>query len=65
MENTERPVVELIGRDGNAYAIMGACSKAARRAGWASEKIEEVIAEMTSGDYNHLLATAMKYFKVE
>ena len=60
-----RPSVKLVGNNGNAFAIMGNCFKAARKAGWSQEQIDIVKNEMTSGDYNHLLATAMKYFDVE
>jgi hypothetical protein len=64
-ESGERPSVTLIGQDGNAFAIMGACRRAARKAGWPDERINSVLEEMKSGDYDHLLATAMKHFNVE
>lgn len=61
----ERPVVKLIGGDGNAFAILGACQRAARTAGWTPEQWSKVRDEMTSGDYDHLLGVAMEYFDVE
>jgi hypothetical protein len=61
---TNKPTVKLLGRDGNAYAIIGACVAAAKKAGWTPDKISELKAEMTSGDYNHLLRTAMEHFEV-
>jgi hypothetical protein len=61
----ERPTVKLIGNDGNAFAIIGACTKAARRAGWDKERIDALREEMMAGDYDDLLATAMKHFEVE
>jgi hypothetical protein len=61
----DKPSVKLLGRDGNAFAIMGACSKAAKRAGWPKEKVDAVLAEMMGGDYDHLLAVACKHFKVK
>lgn len=64
METTERPTVKLVGRDGNAFVIMGACRRAARQAGWDKKKINAVVSEMRSGDYDNLLGTAMKYFDV-
>ena len=64
-EISEKPVVKLIGRDGNAYAILGACASAARKAKWTKEQIEEFTTKAMSGDYNHLLCTAMDYFDVE
>ena len=54
--------VELVGQDGNAFAILGRCFKAARRAGLTPEQIKEFEEEVTSGDYNHLLMTCMDYF---
>ena len=58
------PRVKLVGKDGNAFAVMGACRVAARNAGWSEEKIKGVLDEMQAGDYKHLLATACKYFEV-
>lgn len=60
----ERPGVELVGKDGNALAVLGRCRKAALAAGWTRERWEKVGEEMTSGDYDHLLGTAMKHFEV-
>jgi len=60
-----KPEVQLLGQDGNAFAIMGACKQAAQRAGWDKEKIDSVLAEMMEGDYDHLLRTAMKHFEVD
>ncbi len=50
--------------DGNAFAVLGACKEAARKAGWSDDQIRLVQEEMMNGDYNHLLATACKYFEV-
>jgi len=52
--------------DGNAFAVMGAVSKALKRAG-QSDKVSEYQAKAMSGDYNHLLAVSMDYvdFKLE
>jgi len=54
--------VKLVGEDGNAFAILGRCSKAARRAGLSGDEIKEFTNEATSGDYDNLLMTCMKYF---
>jgi len=59
------PTVQLLGRDGNAFAILGACHLAARRAGWTQERINEFTAKATDGDYDHLLGTVMEHFDVE
>ncbi len=62
---TNRPTVRLIGQDGNAFAILGACQRAAKLAGWSKEQWAKVRDEMMAGDYDHLLATAMEHFDVE
>lgn len=65
MANGDRkPKVKLIGADGNAFNIMGLCRRAAVKAGWDKAKIDAVMADMRSGDYNHLLMVAMDNFDV-
>lgn len=49
--------LQLVGLDSNAFALMGAFQKQARREGWEKEEIELVLHEARSGDYDHLLAT--------
>lgn len=55
--------VKLTGEDGNAFAILGAVSKALRRAGH-KEAAEEFQTEATSGDYNNVISTACRYVNV-
>ena len=57
----KKVTLELVGLDGNAYSVMGAFEKQARREKWSKEKINSVLAEAMSGDYNHLLATIMDH----
>jgi hypothetical protein len=59
-----RPEVKLVGNDGNAFFVLGACRQAAMRAGWSQEQWEQVRNQMTSGDYDHLLGVAMEHFDV-
>ena len=56
--------VQLTGEDGNAFAILGTVMMALRRARVPKEQIEKFQEEATSGDYNNLLATAMKWVMV-
>ena len=56
--------VQLSGEDGNAFSILGNCRKQARRAGLSDKQIDEFMNEAKSGDYDHLLQTAMKYFEI-
>jgi hypothetical protein len=51
--------VELVGQDGNAFAILGATSKAMRQANVDKADIDEMMEEAMGGDYNHLLQTVM------
>lgn len=60
-----RAVVNLVGHDGNAYAIICACRSAARKAGWSDAEIQLVQNEMMSGDYDHLLQVAINNFDVQ
>ena len=56
--------VKLVGEDGNAFAILGAVSKALRQANVPKSEIDAFFSEATAGDYNHLLATVMKTVEV-
>lgn len=57
--------VELVGKDGNAFAILGMVNGAMLRAGVPLKDREEFQREAMSGDYNHLLRTVMQYVEVE
>ena len=59
------PKVKMVGEDGNAFAILARCRKAARKAGWSKEAVENFTTHATSGDYDHLLVTVMEYFDVD
>lgn len=56
--------VQLTGRDGNAFVLMGTVNKALRRHGVSKEEREEFVAEATSGDYDNLLRTCMNWVNV-
>jgi len=51
--------VQLTGTDGNAFAILGKVKRAL-----PSDVRAEFVAEATSGDYNNVLATAMRWVSV-
>ena len=63
-KKTENQKPHLIagGNDGNAFFILGRARRAAKKAGWSQEKIDQFTNEAKAGDYNHLLRTCMKYF---
>ena len=47
--------------DGNAFAIIGAGRRELEKQG-RHDEVSAFTAEMTAGDYNHLLQTMMKWF---
>lgn len=56
--------VQLSSTGSNALAIMGAVSAALRQAGVSDEEITVFLEESTSGDYDDLLVTAMKWVDI-
>lgn len=52
--------LKLVDLDSNAFCLMGAFSKQARKEGWTKEEISVVINKCMEGDYNHLLRTLME-----
>ena len=59
-----KPKLKLIGKDGNAFAILGEAKRVAKQAGWSAGKIKEYQEKAMSGDYNNLLNVTMDYFDV-
>jgi hypothetical protein len=51
----------LVGLDGNAFFLMGAFQKQARKEGWSQEEINAVFDECKKGDYDHLLQTLIEH----
>lgn len=60
----EKPSVKLIGKDGNAFFILGTVKRALLKAGMQQES-EEFLRKATSGDYDSLLRVVMEYVDVE
>ena len=57
-------IVDLVGQDSNAMMIIGRVRKAMRRGGVSSEEIKLFSDEATSGDYDNVLITCMKWVDV-
>lgn len=64
-------VVRLSGTDGNAFAIIGTVQRALKTARdgqghrlVSEDELKQFIAEATSGDYDNVLATAMRWVEV-
>lgn len=56
--------VQLSGRDGNAFAILGTVRRALRDAGISQDTIAEFFAEAKSGSYDELIQTVMRWVEV-
>lgn len=57
-----KPKLEIVGTDGNAFALLGNARKVALANSMDWSAIQR---EAMSGDYNHLLQTLMEHFDVK
>jgi hypothetical protein len=48
-------IIDLTGPDGNAYALMGYATRYAKQIGWDPFEIKQLIDDMKSSDYEHLV----------
>lgn len=53
--------VDLVGEDGNAFAIIGRVQRALRHAGVPDEEVRLFRDQAMAGDYDHLLTTCMDW----
>lgn len=58
---TKKLKLNLVGLDGNAFSVLGAFQRAAKKRGWTEDEIKEVLNVAMSGDYNNLLKTIMEH----
>jgi hypothetical protein len=63
-EPREKPTVNLIGTDGNAFSIIGRVKDALRKAGADEEYVMNYQVEATRGNYEHLLVVTLQYINV-
>lgn len=56
--------VRLSGIDGNAFSIMGAVQRGLRKAGVSKEEQDQYFEEATSGDYDNVISTTMKWVSI-
>ncbi len=56
--------IPLVGEDGNAFSILGRVKRIMRRNGIESEW-QSFHSEATSGDYDNLLVTVLRWFQTE
>jgi len=58
-DNKNKPIIDLTGEQGNAFCLLGHAK------GWAKQLSKEwdpIYKDMTSGDYEHLLAVIEREF---
>ncbi len=56
--------VQLVGEDGNAFAILGRVKQALRAAQVPAEEISAFVLEATAGGYDDLLLVVMRWVDV-
>ena len=61
-EEKKKPILKIIGRDGNAFSILGSAKIVAEKNNMDWESIRT---EAMSGSYDNLLYVMMKYFDVQ
>jgi hypothetical protein len=54
--------IDLNGPQGNAFALMGTATKLGKGLGFEKDRIETIITEMKSGDYENLKKVFLKNF---
>ena len=57
--------VQLSGTDSNAGAIIGKVRRALRGGGATPEELDQYFTESTSGDWDNVIRTAMRWVNVE
>jgi hypothetical protein len=66
MESIKYPKIEvnLVGQDGNSFAILGRMQQAFRKAKVPESEIKKFCEEAIQGDYDHLLRTCCEWVNV-
>lgn len=54
-KNRDKIYIDLTGPDGNAFSLLSRVAKLGRSIGWDQKKIDSIITEMRSGDYENLV----------
>ena len=57
-----KPVIDLDGPDGNAFALMATATELGRSMGWTALDVATVNKQMMEGDYTHLVKTFLHHF---
>ena len=54
--------IDLTGPDGNAFVILGYVKKLGRQLGYPDAKVQDILKQMRSGDYENLISVFDKEF---
>ena len=60
----KKPIVKLIGTDGNVFALLGACTKALKRADQPAQARELAAKVLAAKSYDEALQLMMQYVDV-
>ena len=55
-------IIDLTGPQGNAFYLIGLAKKLAKQLGFDDERIEEMLYDMKTGDYENLIQEFDDYF---
>jgi hypothetical protein len=61
----DKPMVQLVGLDGNAFSILARVKRALQDAGRSSADVSKYMEQAMSGDYDNLLRVTMDWVEVE
>lgn len=61
----EKPKVQLTGKDGNVFNLLGICTKALKKVGMYQESTELTNKVFGCGSYDEALCVMMEYCDVE
>ncbi len=53
--SSRKITIDLTGPEGNAFCLIGYAKRWGRNLGFSNEKIEEIISDMMSSDYENLV----------
>jgi hypothetical protein len=55
--------INIHGPEGNAFYLIGLARKTAKALGYTPDEIEKLCADMSAGDYEHLLGVFEEHFR--
>lgn len=65
MNNSEKPVAKVTGRDGNIFITLGICTTSLKKAGF-SKQVDELINRVFNADsYENALAIMREYCELQ